>query len=91
MTAQSNKLVGPLDILKLLDLLNSFEAGHHDGELTESTPRSEFVEAEVPAAVSVPGTPPASSPRDLTTDVDQTVENRFAAHVVYGMAKLTRS
>jgi hypothetical protein len=83
MAQKSDNSIGSSDIARLLDLLNSSEA---EGEnIADAQP--------APAdAGSAPRVLLSSSDQvDLSADSEETVENRFAAHIVYGMSKLKRT
>jgi hypothetical protein len=93
MTSQPEKTVGPWDMKKLLDLLNASEVlgAPEDAPadlLDEHEPRDA---APVPSLESVF----VAENQLLSDHADQEpmrdeVENRFAAHIVHAMSKLTR-
>ena len=88
MAPKSEYLAGPLDMRRLLDLLNSSEGNGY--ESNEPVPSTEYALSnleEPPPGVSSLNTTNSKSPTDPT----ETVENRFAAHIVHGMSKLRQS
>jgi hypothetical protein len=97
----SEEAVGPLDIAKLLALLNASEddasqdgaAPGNRGETVLSEPELGAEKIDLQEEVDLhrevlPAT--AAQPQPVAPDdpVPQDVENRFAAHIVHGMAKL---
>jgi hypothetical protein len=88
MAPKSENLAGLLDMAGLLDLLNSSEGRDEDTDATQP-------EASIQQALSNVAEPsPAPAPPDTIsspTDLKNTAENRFAAHIVHGMSKLRQS
>jgi hypothetical protein len=88
----SDEAVGPLDIAKLLALLNASEEGATPGThgetvlpLSEPEQSAERIDQhqEVFTATTAQAEPVAPD-----SPVPHDVENRFAAHIVHGMSKL---
>ena len=88
MVRKPGKSASALDIAGLLDLLNNSEAdGTSDTEPAAETPSAS------------PDPTETSSPSELTSmvePVDLSIypansDNRFAAHIVFGLSKLKRS
>jgi hypothetical protein len=75
------------DIAGLLDLLNSSEAPDEGATRFEPAPETAR-DAEKAAPLTIPLSVRPNSP-DVPTDL-QVSDNRFAAHIVGGMAKLKR-
>ena len=95
MAPKSDNLAGPMDMGRLLDLLNSSEGQDEDTDNTKPEPSIEQALSNPGEPPSVPS-PPNSVPAPLDTtnsqvDPKETVENRFAAHIVHGMSKLRQS
>jgi hypothetical protein len=88
MAPKSDNFAGPLDMGRLLDLLNSSEGHDEDTDTTQPVP-------SIQQALSNSGQPPSvPAPPDTInspTDPKEAVENRFAAHIVHGMSKLRQS
>jgi hypothetical protein len=87
----SDETVGPIDVKKLLKLLNNSESedgaalGNQGETLSPLSQRGQSVEKmdhqkALTAAQAEPAAPDTAVPDD--------VENRFAAHIVHGMSKL---
>jgi hypothetical protein len=78
-----------LDVASLLDLLNNSE-----GELNETEPVAEEP-VIVPASIEVSSVAQVASPKaenaDFSSNVPENTDNRFAAHIVYGLSKLKRT
>jgi hypothetical protein len=88
MASQSGNPVGPADIAKLLDLLNTSDA---NGE-NAGGPAVPGADTRSPDASSDPVTTSETSHSvDLSDNRQEVVENRFAAHIVTGMSKLKRT
>jgi hypothetical protein len=89
MVQKVSKSASALDIASLLDLLNNSEA---DG-ISDTLPAAE------PASASPDPTETSSLPEIISTmaePVDLSVnpensDNRFAAHIIFGLSKLKRS
>jgi hypothetical protein len=77
------------DIAGLLDLLNNSEGRDERGTQFEPAPETPK-EAEEAAPLTLPLSVRSNSP-DTSTDLQQVGDNRFAAHIVGGMAKLKRA
>jgi hypothetical protein len=99
----SEEAVGPLDIAKLLALLNASEDdASQDGatpgnrgqtvlplsELEQSAEKIDLQEEIDLHPEVLPATAAQAQPVAPDDPVPQDVENRFAAHIVHGMAKL---
>jgi hypothetical protein len=88
MAPKSDHLAGLLDMSRLLDLLNNSEGHGENTDATQPVP-------SIQQALSNPGEPPSvPAPADTDSspiDPTETVENRFAAHIVHGMSKLRQS
>jgi hypothetical protein len=76
------------DIAGLLDLLNSSEVPDEGATRFEPAPEPAG-DAEKAAPLTMPLNVRPNSP-DVPTDLQQVGDNRFAAHIVGGMAKLKR-
>ena len=88
MASNSDKPVTSSEMAKYLDLLNSLEF-IDDTKSAEPRPEYQPVEStELEPYTEIH--PPEPDPSDLSTARHETVENRFAAHIVHGMSKLNR-
>jgi hypothetical protein len=93
----SDKVVGPIEIQQLLELLNASDrdepqqneapAPVHSGALHENSP-TPFSKAEEVLAATAEEVPTEVPQRASETAVSDDAENRFAAHIVHGMSKL---
>jgi hypothetical protein len=89
MASQSGKSVGPSDIARLLDLLNTSNA---QDENANGIPAAPGVDTRSLDGGSDPVTTPEGSHSvHLSDNRQEIVENRFAAHIVRGMSKLKRT
>jgi hypothetical protein len=95
MAPKSDNLAGPLDMGRLLDLLNSSEGHDEDTDNTQPVPSIQQALSNSGEPPSVPAPPDSvPAPRDTINspaDPKETVENRFAAHIVHGMSKRRQS
>jgi len=87
----SDEAVGPLDMTKLLALLNASEDGATPGNHGETVlPLNEPEQSAEKIDQHQVLNAPSAQAEFVTPDspVPQDVENRFAAHIVHGMSKL---
>jgi hypothetical protein len=86
MAQKSDNFAGFLDMVQLLDLLNSSESHDETADVAQPSIQQVLSNSKEPSPIP---TPPdmINSP----TDPKETVENRFAAHIVHGMSKLKQS
>ena len=85
MAPKSDNLAGRLDMGQLLDLLNSSEGHDENTDAAQPMPSIQQAVSNSGEPLPVP-TPPETI--NSPTDPKETVENRFAAHIVHGMSKL---
>lgn len=82
MAPQSDDSIGPLEIGKLLELLNASELREDTADQADQDPQDQ---------VPTPAAPPAEpNPVEQAVDQFDAIDNRFAAHIVKGMWKLKR-
>jgi hypothetical protein len=90
MVQKPDKSAGPFDIANLLELLNSSEGDDaHDARPTGETSLAgpKLIEtSSIPEAMSLP-----AETVDFSVDPQENSDNRFAAHIVYGLSKLKRT
>jgi hypothetical protein len=92
MAQRSDNSIGSSDIARLLDLLNSSDAQSENVSDAQPEPGSQLAPPEPADAVSVPRISLSDLDQvDLAAESDETLENRFAAHIVHGMSKLKRT
>jgi|HubBroStandDraft_5_1064220.scaffolds.fasta_scaffold501292_1 hypothetical protein len=77
------------DIAGLLDLLNNSE-GRDEGAIQFEPAPETPKDTEKAAPLTLPLNVRSNSP-DIPTDLQRVGDNRFAAHIVGGMAKLKRA
>jgi len=88
--SKSDRFVASSDMAKLLDLLNSSESSDDDFNGAENPPEYQAGEAVAEEVEETSEIFPAE-PNDRVAAAQETVENRFAAHIVHGMSKFIRS
>jgi hypothetical protein len=95
MKPQSDNSAGSSDVARLLDLLNTTERLGEKAERIPAMPAARGAvsqPADGPEAILISAKPPVTpDPVDLSTDQQEAVENRYAAHIVSGMSKLKRT
>jgi hypothetical protein len=88
MVQKPPKSASTLDIASLLDLLNNSEAdGTSDIQPTAETASEPFDPPEIGSDDEL--TPAPAEPVDLSVGPENS-DNRFAAHIVFGLSKLKR-
>ena len=88
MVQKPGKSTSALDIASLLDLLNNSEA---DG-ISDTQPAAETASAspDPTGKSSLPEVTSMAEPVDLSVCPENS-DNRFAAHIIFGLSKLKRS